>query len=331
MAKFNFNLVDLELSSAQVNDVFLYENSKCVGLNKDKYPKIICDELLRQLEISTNIKWGNDYLRTSIIIDLYCAAKECERKFKIKIKKSQIKINEAQKLQISSTLESCLHSEKFIRQLRGEERKNVAMLAKSSSVNQVRMAAIENANKDLLLRGNLQKIHPKPVIRKAISEQNCESDKSKDHLYDLFLRANDFKYVHSVEYKLERFCITTLSSNQIKIFAMYIRNCEKSNEVSRMCFDATGGICKSPAEIIKKIFHHAIIIAMKANKIDTTNSLINVGELISALHTTHQQEIFLTRFIQMARAELKQEGIFLFFSRLFLECSVQRHMEQIIF
>jgi hypothetical protein len=308
MASFKHILSDLTLSNEQVETIFVYDAEGCVKLNKETYKKIIMDELLKQHKTSAYIKNSDDRSRKSIVIDLYCVLKQCERKFKIKCKKDHIKYDEDVKLTMTSTHESCSHDEKFIRQLRGEQRKEIALQAKSTSVYQVRSSAIENSDKKLLESGNLQNIYPKSVIQKAVSEQNCESDKSKDPLYDLFLRANSFKFVYSVEYKYERFSVTILSNKQIQIFEQYLKFCATNKVVSRINFDATGGICASPSEKIAKLFHHTIVIPMKTNEIDRTSSLINIGELISSLHTTHQQEIFLRRFIQMKSMESKKSG-----------------------
>lgn len=309
MSQYSHSLKDIKLTSTQVNDVFNFRDGKCVGLNRDNYRNIIPNELHAQSEISANIKWGNDRSRASIIIDLYCVAKDCERLYKITLKKEHIVENEELSLCVISTSDKCTHTDKYIRQLRGNERKNVAMQAKSSSVSAVRKAAMENANKELLKKGDMQKIFVKPVIRKAVYELNSRSDKDQYQLFDLFLRANEMPCIHSVEYKSERFNITVLSDEQMRTIASYIKKCADEGTISRVCYDATGGICASPAKDIKNLFHHTLVVSFKVNELDRENALINVGEMISALHTAHQQEIFLRRFVHLASAEIKKDGM----------------------
>lgn len=307
MTSFEYALSDLKIPVKYIPLVFSFENDICTGINAERYKDIIHKEIQEQFPLTVNTKCGNGSNKYTIVIRLYCALKKCPRKFKLKIKKEDVTLNSDGYFSFVSTHLSCDHDEKIIRQLRGNERKEIASLVKSSSVSSVRSDAIKSANYESLLKGNMQKVFVKPVLRKAVSELNCESDQSPDTLYDLFLRANKMKFVYNIEYKSERFNITILSTDQIKMLNKYVANCQKNNEVSRIYYDATGGMCKSPANDIKTLFHHTIVIPLKCNEIDSNYTLLNIGEMISALHTSQQQDIFLRRFMHLAK-EPKKSG-----------------------
>lgn len=301
-------LSDFTINFNQLQDVFNYNDKKCIGLNKEKYTNIVCENFLTQFKKTVNVKWGNDKGK-SIIIDLYCASKECKARFKLSQKKELINNDSQVNFSVKSTEIDCDHkNEKLVRHLKGENRKKIASAVKDKSVETVRNQAIISCDKVALSEGHLQGIHTYPVMRKAASELRNENDKNKDPMYDIFLQANDLKFVHSVEYKHDKFNVTIISSELISIFVKYLTKCNKSAQVSRVHYDATGGILAKPCEGINNLFHHVIVIPMKLNENDQQGTFLNIGEMISSLHTTDQQEIFIRRFIQLASKEIKTKG-----------------------
>lgn len=308
MSKYTLTLNNLNLEVESLSDIFKFEDGKCRGLNKEKYRDLFCDIFLQQFEKTVNIKWGRDSGK-SITIELYCASKVCKKKFKITQKKDVIKQNETVEMQVKSCVNICNHEkEKLIRQLRGVGRKEAAEQVKATSVDIVRNKAMEHSDVSSLSKGNLQKIYTGPVLRKAASDLSAKNDLSKDPLYDLFLQSNKLKCVHSIEYKLERFNITLLSNEQIEILKGYITTCTRNSQITRIHYDATGGILAKPNDDINNLFHHVLVIASKFNENDDQGSFLNVGEMISSLHTSDQQEIFLKRFLQLASKQINSKG-----------------------
>lgn len=303
---YKLTLNDLKIKKETLSDIFTFEETRCTGLNRESYANIIGDEILTQLKSSVNIQWGRDN-GASIIIYLYCPLKTCDYKVKLNQKKSNIKCNEDVSFAVKTNREKCQHREKVGRPLKGLERKKVAQEAKNTSITQVRDSAIIKSDKELLYEGNLQKIYTKPVIKQAISELNKKNDKSCDPVNDLFLQINDLSCVYSMEIKKERFSITLISEKQIEILKSYATRCHKNEIVSRIHYDATGGILASPSSDIRNLFHHIIVIPLKFNENDKCGTFVNVGELISALHTSEQQEIYLRRFIHLASKQIKQQ------------------------
>lgn len=308
MANFECSVGFLDVKVHQLAKLFDFDHEACKGLNRESFQNEICKEFLNQFGVTVNIQWGNDRSRKSIIIDLYCALKSCHRRFKIKILKNDILKGKEVKLKVLSTHHECNHDEQVIRQLRANDRREIASKAAASSVSKVRSEALNESRKELLKKGHLQQVYTEPVIRQAVSELKSKNDTHKNQLHDLLLKSDKMKFVHNIEYKCERFNITILSNDQIRMLACYRRKCKELKVISRMCYDATGGMCVSPNENIKRLFHHTLVISMKFNEIDTKNSLINIGEMVSSLHTTFQQEIFLRRFIELSSAHIKDSG-----------------------
>lgn len=307
MSKYLIKLDNLSVKSDQINDIFTFDGDYCNGLNKESYINVICSEILKQFMSTVNVKYGRDKGKI-IVIYMYCVLKQCTRAFKIKIEKHTVKKNESANFEVSSTENDCDHREKVIRQLRGNERRMLAEKIKSTSISSFRSDAIIDSDKESLSKGNLQTIYTKPVLRKALSEKKCENDFHSNPLFDLVMQINNFKFVHSVDFKKERFNVILLSSKQISSLKTYLRWCRENNQISRLHFDATGGVLASPDDDISNLFHHIIVFPWKFNKIDNKCSFMNVGEMISALHTSDQQEIFLRRFIQLASKQIKQDG-----------------------
>lgn len=294
MTDCTINIGKLTISKDMVQETIKFDGDNCVTLIRKKYSNVICDEMLQQFKVTLNVENLYDR-RKNIIIYLYCASKECKRRWKLIQLKSCIKKDEDNHFDVLSTHNKCEHSEKLIRQLRGTERKNVAKIAKETSVANVRNEALLSCDKDSLEKGNLQKVYPKPVIRKAMSEKNCELDKNSDPIFSIYLTANDLDNVESIEMKKEKFSITFLSHKQAAVVQSYINDCKKNNVISRLYYDATGGILSNMNS--KSFLHHIIVIPWKFNKIDEESSFFNIGELITILHTSYQQEIFLRRFL----------------------------------
>lgn len=167
MAKYIINLKNFNLDVTLLRDIFNFEDNICHGLNKKKYCDLVCNEFFKQFDKTVNIKWGRDTGK-SIIIELYCASKTCKSQFKLTQKKNQIKSDESAVMQVKTTEALCTHEdEKLIRQLRGDERKEIALKIKGTSVDVVRTDAILTSNKKSLTQGNMQKIYTKNVLRKA--------------------------------------------------------------------------------------------------------------------------------------------------------------------
>lgn len=299
MVKYTKVIGQLKISSDLLKEIVKFDEEEGVKLRKNKYSNIICEEIVKQFKSTINVDNCDDKTK-NINIYFYCASKKCKRRWKLMQLKSNIIKDQDNTFDFFSTHEKCDHSEKLIRQLRGSERINIAKLAKETSVSNVRNEAMLSCDKDSLAKGNLQKIYTKPVIRKAMSEKNCEFDKSLDPIYDIYLTANDLDNVHSLEMKKDKFSITFLSQKQANVCSSYINSCKKNKTVSRFYYDATGGIL-SNMENSKCFFHHIIVIPWKFNDIDKSNSFFNVGELITILHTSDQQEIFLRKFLQNLR------------------------------
>lgn len=308
MSKYAITLNNFHLEVESLSDIFKFEDGNCRGLQREKYRDLLCDKFLQQFEKTVNIKWGRD-VGKSITIELYCSSKVCKKKFKITQKKDLIKQNETVEMQVKSCVNICNHEDdKLIRQLRGITRKEVAEQVKATSVDIVRYEAMTHCDRQSLSKGNLQKIYTGPVLRQAASDLSAKNDLSKDPLYDLFLQSNKLKCVHSIEYKFERFNITLLSNDQIEILKGYIATCKRNSKVTRIHYDATGGILAKPNEDINNLFHHVLVIPSKYNENDDQGSFLNIGEMISSLHTSDQQEIFLKRFLQLASKQINSKG-----------------------
>lgn len=310
MAQCTTALDDLIIKQDVLSKIFSFEGNNCIGLNKNEYRDILCEEFLIQFKNTVNIKWGRGN-KQSIVIDLYCASKHCQVKYKISKKKSEIALtNEQVNLSVKSNGHQCYHEdEKLIRQLRGTNRENIAKQVKQSSVDLVRNDAIIEG-KNTVSSGNLNNIYTKAVLRKAASEFSAKNDKSSDSLFDVFLQSNHLKFVNSIEYKFNKFNVLLISEEQIQILSKYITNCKRNNELTRLHYDATGGILAKPNEDINNLFNHVIIIPHKFHEIDSVGSHINIGEMITSLHTSDQQEIFLRKFLQLARKQIKSKGNF---------------------
>lgn len=308
MPRLTKELNNFRVELNELQEVFHYKDNECVGLNKEKYGDNVCGNFFQQFGKTVNIKWGNDKGK-SITIDLYCAAKDCEVKYKLTQKKSEIKFDHHVNLIVKSTEQECEHkNEKLIRQLKGDKRKKIGGAVKDKSVEIVRTAAIISSNKEALAEGHLQEVYTKSVMRKAASELRVKNDKSIDPMYDIFLQANELKYVHNIEYKHDRFNITLISSEQVEILKKYISMCKKDSKVPTIHYDASGGMLAKPCEGMKSLFHHVIVIPMKMNPNDDQGSFINIGEMISSVHTSDQQEIFIRRFLQLAMKQISSEG-----------------------
>lgn len=309
MSKYILNLVDFKVEEEFLQVLFKFDKDACIGLNKKKYRDLLCNEFLKQYQKTVNIKWGRDSGK-SVTVELYCASKTCHLVFKLTQKKENITMTGNNvTMHLKSSDHVCKHEdEKLIRQLRGSARKEVALKVKGASVDVIRGEAIIDANKELLSKGNLQNIYTAPVLRKAASDLRAKNDLSNDPIYDLFLQSNELKCVHSIEFKFVRFNINLLSSEQIEILKGYISSCSKNSQVSRIHYDATGGILAKPHEDIKNLLHHTIVIPAKFSDLDEQGSFLNIGEMISSLHTSDQQEIFLRRFLQLASKQIDSKG-----------------------
>lgn len=307
MSTYKFNLNNVVIDSCDAKKVISYLDKKGSVLCNKSYREIVCNAFLNQQKVTANIYSGNSR-GNCIQIYMYCASKVCKRKFKLVQEKLKIIEDSSITFLASSTQENCDHSEKIIRQLRGEERKNIAKTVKDSSVDNYRSEAILRSNSDLLKAGHLQNIHPSPVLRKAVSDYNRENDKHKDAFMDLMLKLDSIESVFSVELKKDKFSVMILSEKQITMLKSFIENCKKQNTISRIHFDATGNITASPHKDIKKLLHHILVIGHKFNESDSTNTFVNVGEFITSLHTSDNLEIFLRRFLQLASQQIKKNG-----------------------
>lgn len=119
---------------------------------------------------------------------------------------------------------------------------------------------------------------------------------------------------------LERFSVSLISREQITTVKKYIEKCKKEKCVSRFHYDATGGILAKPLENMKSIFHHVMVIPFKYSEIDERGSFVNIGELITCLHTSDNQEIFLRKFFQLASKQIKSRGkLFLLINDKFMK------------
>lgn len=298
MSKFNYDLKDLEVEKDFVEKVFAFKDGKCSGLHRKKYESIICENFTQKFLSTVFIRWGR-VGKKIVAIDLYCASRKCPRKFKLIAQSENISETNNVIFKVKSTHLECNHSEKVIRPLKGEERELIATQAHLKSVSVVRNEAKIKADKESLRKGNMQQIFSRGVIRKAVSEKLSKNDESSNPLFDLFLQCDKIEIVNSVEYKSKQFCVTIIADKQIEILKAYIKKCKKENRPVMLFYDATGGILQSPSENIRSLFHHVIVIPWKFNDLDNGFAIINVGELISSLHTSDQQEIFLRRFIQI--------------------------------
>lgn len=199
MTKYTRVLKSIKIERELLHEVFKFKGRLCIGLNKEKYHDILCDKILENLSLTVCIQWGNDK-KKSIIIDFYCASKQCKLRLKVIINKIDVNLQEDVILKVNATENKCNHcSEKLIRPLKGDERKAVAIKVKNSSVDQHRNDAIIISNKESLKKRMLQKVYTKPVLRKAVSDLNSENDTSVDPIYDIFLQANKLKFVLSIK------------------------------------------------------------------------------------------------------------------------------------
>lgn len=308
MSKYIILLDNLKIENNQNSEIFSFKNNCCVGLKRDTYISLVCDAFLSQFNKTINVRWGRDK-GENIIIYSYCALKSCKKCYKIHVEKISVQIHQDIEFKVSSSDDQCKHNDPVIRQLKGKERKQIADKAKATSVSEIRKDAILGCKRDSLEQGNLQKIYTQPVIRKALSEVTKIGDKSNNPLHDVFIQVNELKCVYSVDIKKQRFSITMLSDEQIEILKIYATKCKQNQEISRIHYDATGGILASPDIEIKSLFHHILVIPWKFNEKDKNGTFINIGEMISALHTSDKQEIFLRMFLQLASKLIKQKGI----------------------
>jgi hypothetical protein len=299
MSRYLHNLNNLIIRKESSEKIFKFNQGECIGLNKESYQNEICKLFLNQFERTVFIQWGRAR-SNSVIIDLYCASRKCPRKFKIKQLIAEISEKDDIIFSVKSTLDQCNHTEKVIRPLKGNERKEVASKAKLTSVSSVRSEAKIQANKDSLQKGNMQQIYSTGVLRKAISEKSSENDRHSNPIFDLILQCDELDIVHNVECKSDRFAVTVISEKNMEILHAYIAKCQELKEISRVYYDATGGILESPKENIRSIFNHVMVFPWKFHDLDNNSTAINIGELITSLHTSNQQEIFLRRLIQNA-------------------------------
>lgn len=286
----------LIINKVQSCEIISFIDDKCDSLKKSTYSNIICENFQRQFKCTVNVQYKYDK-KNNILIYLYCVSSSCNRKWRAQQLKVNIKKDEEISFEVMSNHEKCEHSEKIIRQLRGAEREKMANLAKQTSVSHVRNEALISCDTIALSQGHLQNVYPKPVIRKAISEINCENDKCKDPFYDIFLTCNELKCVYNIEMKKDKFTITILTKEQALVVKSYIEQCKKNKIVSRFYYDATGSIINKLDT--KNFFHHIIVIPIVYGENDLNASFYNVGEMITILHTSDHQEIFLRKFSQI--------------------------------
>lgn len=297
----------LEIDSSELNNLFIFNNEECAGVNKEKYQNTICRLFGKKFNKTVNVR--GTYVGKKISIRLYCAVKQCTKIFNVTIRKDEIQLNRNVKIEVTCNGNICNHNVNVVRNLMKDERAKVAQELKSASISTVRNETILNADKNMLSNGNLQNIHSQEVLRKTKSEVNSKNDMSSNPLFDLFLKIKTIKSACNVEYLEDKFSITLLSSHQIETFKNYVLANNKSKNINRLYYDATGKVCASPTAEIRSIFHHVLIIPKKASVTDKHCCLVNVGELITSLHTSDNQEIFLRRFFQLASKALKNDGM----------------------
>lgn len=226
-----------------------------------------------------------------------CRHKLCSRQYKLKT----IKWGPSYEFEVTVTGDIQHSSRGLGRELSGNDREEVREILAKTLTKNYRSRKIQESDKELRSKGNLQDVYSEPTLRRVRCEGLALQDMDQNDIMDLFKRRE--KQILDVKNKTEEseiflqnvsagpFFVFSFSEQQIQVLLKMISD----GDIVVLYVDATGSVVAAPQGITNRIYYYTGLLSLSICD-EETAVLFPLLEMVSASHDAYTIGCWLRKF-----------------------------------